>query len=257
VTPLDVAFRAAEADGAPADARARFYALLMETSLCAPVEPAPEDAAPKPMVFALAEGPVALGFDDDARMAGFFGAPVEYVALPGRALVAALAEAGLGLGLNLGEAPSATLLDAATVRWLAAEMAAAPQAETMAGPLTVAPPAGAEAPLLAALAERLAAFPAMVAEAWLVRLAAGVGPARLTLLLLPSPGAARAAEGIAGALARAAEPFAPPGETVAVAPLAEGHPLLGPARARGVGLHPGPAPEPESPPPPAGPPRLR
>ncbi|MFN3613001.1 MAG: SseB family protein [Rubrimonas sp.] len=236
LTPLDRAHAAAEAPGAPDDARARFYALLLETPLCVPVEPQAGDAGPKPLVFALEDGPVALGFDDDARMAAFFEAPTEYVTLPGRALATLLAQAGLGLGLNLGEAPSAALLDADLVRWIAAEMGGGLDAAELTGPLTLASPEGATPGLLAALAERLAAFPGMVAGAWLARLGPEGAPGRLTALILPADAAVRGAQALAAELGRAAAPHAPVGEDVAVGLLNRDHPLIEPARRRGIDL---------------------
>ena len=261
LTPLDRAHAAAEAPSAPPDARARFYALMLESALFCPVgdtaADAAEDAALKPLVFALENGPVALAFDDDARMAAFFDAPTEYVTLQGRALAAALAAAGLGLGLNLGDAPSATLLDAATVAWLAAEMGGGVEAAALDGALTLGPPRGAEPGLCAALTERLSAFPGMVAEAWLVRLGADAAAARLTLLFQPTAAFVRGAEALSGALGRAAQPYAPSGEEVVIGALTPEHPLLRPARAQGLRLWPAPeAPETPAPKTPA-PPRLR
>ncbi|TVQ56547.1 MAG: SseB family protein [Rhodobacteraceae bacterium] len=252
MTPLDAAHAAAEAPGAPESARLRFYALLLETTLCVPVEPGPEDAALRPRVFPLEAGPVALAFDDDGRMAGFFGGPTDYVSLTGRALAAAAAGAGVGLGLNL-DAPSATLLPAEAVAWLAAEMGGGAEAADLSGPVTVAAPTGIDGALLAALAERLAGLPGMVAEAWLVRLERPEA-SELALLLLPAPAARRAGEGLAALLGRVAA--AAGAASVAVGLLDDGHALLGPARAKGVGLHPGPAPEAPAAKP-AGPPRLR
>lgn len=260
LTPLDRAFAAAEAPGAPPSARARFYALLAETDLCIPLDGAAEDGPLRPLVFPLDEpGPVALAFDDDGRMAAFFEAPTDYVRLSGRALLAALAGARLGLGLNLGDAPSSTLLDAATVAFLAAEQGGATEASEVAGAVTIAPPAGAERGLIATLSARLAEMPGLVAEAWLVTLARD-GAAGLAVMVLPGPLAARAAEGVATALGRAAAAYAPEGGAVAVAMAAEGHPLLAAARAQGLRLHAAAAADPEpdpAPPRPAAPPRLR
>jgi hypothetical protein len=254
-TPLDRAFLAAEADEA---VRPRFYALLVETALFAPVTPMPEDAPVAPQVFALETGPVALAFDDDARMAAFFEAPTEYVTLPGRDLIAALADAGLGLGLNLGEAPSATLLDAATVRWIAAEMGGEAEAADLSGAVTVAAPAGAPRALIAGLAERVAQMPGLVAEAWLVGMTPEAGARSLAVLVLPGPLAARAVSGVVTALGRAAAVHGAEAGAVSVGVLTEAHPLLRPARAQGLALHPRAMPEAApSPKPPAGPPRLR
>lgn len=238
MTPLDRAHLAAAADGAAPDARARFYALLLESALFCPVEQASQTGPLKPLVFALEGGPVALAFDDDARMAGFFDAPTEYVTLPGRALTAALAQAGLGLGLNLGDAPSAMLLAAADVAWIAAEMGGAVEAAAVAGALTVAAPLGAERGLLAALADRIAAHPGMIAEAWLVRLGVADAPGRLTLLFLPAEPFRRGAEALSAMLGRAAQPYAPAGEEVAVGVMTPDHPVLRSARAQGLRLWP-------------------
>ncbi len=238
--PLDRAHLAAEAPTAAPDARARFYALLLESALFCPVAAAADDDALKPLVFTLESGPVALAFDDDVRMAGFFDAPTDYVTLPGRSLAAALAQAGLGLGLNLGDAPSATLLDAATVAWLAAEMGGDVEAADLTGALSVTPPRGAERGLLAALTERLSAFPGMIAEAHLARLGTDEAPGRLTLLILPGAAFARGGEALAAVLGRAAQAYAPQGEDVAVGVLTPEHPLLRPARAQGVTLWPAP-----------------
>jgi hypothetical protein len=259
MTPLDRAFAAAEAPGAAPTARARFYALLAETDLCIPLDGAAEQGPLRPLVFPLDEpGPVALAFDDDGRMAAFFEAPTEYVRLSGRALLAALAQARLGLGLNLGDAPSATLLDAATVAFLAAEQGGAVEAAEVDGPITVGTPRGAERGLVAALAARLAEMPGLVTEAWLVTLERD-GRTGLAAMALPGPLAARAAEGVAAALGRAAAAHAPEGTPVEIALLTPTHPLLAASRTHGLALHakPEPGPEPSAPTRPDAPPRLR
>jgi hypothetical protein len=128
------------------------------------------------------------------------------------------------------------LLDADAVRWLAQEMGGGVAEADLSGALTLAPPAGAEPGLMAALAERLAQFPGLIEEARLARLGPEGAPGRLTLLLLPRPAAARAAEGLADALGRAAAPHAPQGEEVAIGVLTPDHALLGPARRLGMDL---------------------
>lgn len=237
-TPLDRAHRAATAPGAPDGAMARFYALLIETTILTPVKPAPEPAPIVPLVFALEDGPVALGFDDEARMTGFLEGSTEYVALAGRSLIAALVEAGLGLGLNLGDAPSATLLDAETVRWIAAEMGGEVEATDLTGAVALAAPQAPPRALLVALAERVAQMPGLVAEAWLVALGGEAEPGGLCLLVLPGALAARAVPGIVTVLGRAAAVHGAEVGTVQVGVLEEGHPLLTAARAHGLALHP-------------------
>jgi hypothetical protein len=240
-TPLDRAHAAAAQPGAGDAAMARFYALLVETPLMVPVHPVAEDAPVSPQVFEVSTGPVALAFDADERMTAFIGGAVEYVSLTGRALVAALAERGLGLGLNLGEAPSAMLLEADTVRWIAAEMGGEVAAMDLGGAMTLNPPAGAPRALMAALAERVAQMPGLVQEAWLVSLAPEGGASRLVLLILPGSAARRAVPGVVTALGRAAAVHGAEAGEVAVGVLDDAHPLLAPARRTGLALHPPPA----------------
>lgn len=262
-TPLDAAWTAAEAPGAHPQARARFYALLLETTLRLPVENAEADPL-KPMVFPLSDGDAALAFDDEARMAAFFDAPVEYVEVSGRALARLAAEAGLALGLNLGDAPSATLLGAPTVRWLADEAAVATAAAEARGAVTVAPPGAVDPGLPAALAGRLAGLPGFATEAWLVRLTVeDAAPAPAALVAL-TPAAGRGAEGVAAALAAAAAPHIDGDAPLQVSMLAAEHPAMAAARRVGIALHAPPErpPERQSAPPaagraPAAPPKLR
>lgn len=259
-TPLDHAIAAAEAPDAPEAARARMLALLMETSLCAPV--AGENAAeasvedgPALLTFPLSEGPVALGFDGDARLAAFFGAPTAYVALPGRALAAMLADAGLGLAVNLPpEGEGGAVLPAGALAWAAETFAAPAEGADLSGAVEIGPPVGAPGALAAALSARVAEMGALVAGAWLARLGPPGVRGDLAVLILPAPAARRAGAALAAGLAPLAEALAPEDETVAVGALEEGHPLLGPVRAHGLDLRPQASPaRPRE----AAPPRLR
>lgn len=238
LTPLDRALLAAQAPEAGDAAMARFYALLVETALCAPVTPTAEDTPIAPVVFDIAGGPVALAFDDDSRMVAFFEQATDYVTLTGRSLIGALAESGLGLGLNLGDAPSAVLLDSETVRWIAAEMGGAVEALDLTGALVVGTPSGAPRALLAALSERIAQMPGLVAEAWLVSLAADGQTTGLAVLWRPAPAASRAIAGVVTVLGRAAAVHGAEAGSVAVGVVAEGDALLRAARTHGASLHP-------------------
>src|SRR5690606_24860300 len=97
---------------------------------------------------------LALSFDSEARLASFADAPAPYAALPGRALVQMLAGQGIGLGLNLGVAPSSFLMDAQAVDWLAETLATAPE-PMRARPVGLAPPT-LPPEVIAALARKLA-----------------------------------------------------------------------------------------------------
>lgn len=157
---------------APDDAlpRLRFYEALAgaELTLLLAGEPAP-GADPVPALFDTGDGRFALAFDSDERLASFAEGPAAYAALPGRALLGMISGQGIGLGLNLGVAPSAFLMPAGAVDWLAGILA----------------PAGPHRPLAVAdLAERLRppALDAALVAALGRKLGESAGPARFALL---------------------------------------------------------------------------
>lgn len=119
MTALDTAHAAMEA--APEDdaARLAFYERLADGELFLLLESEAEGEVLTPKVFDLEDGPVVLVFDAEDRLSAFTGIPAPYAALPGRVVAAHLAGKGIGLGLNLGTAPSSMLLPAEAVDWLA------------------------------------------------------------------------------------------------------------------------------------------
>lgn len=130
LTPLDHAHQQAEADPDDIPARLRFYARLIEAELFLLLETEAQGDQISPRVFELEDGPILLAFDLESRLSDFTGMPAPYAALPGRALVQMLAERGdIGLGLNLGDAPSARVLPAEIVTWLASSLGDAPAAQ--------------------------------------------------------------------------------------------------------------------------------
>ncbi|NBC96777.1 MAG: SseB family protein, partial [Deinococcus-Thermus bacterium] len=139
-TPLDRAHAALEA--APEDdaARLAFYERLVEGELFLMLRQEAEGETVEPRLFPLDEGPFVLVYDREERLARFAGGPTPYAALPGRRVVEMLAGEGIGLGLNLGEAPSEMLLPPEAVDWLAGTLANRP-AEATATPREVEPPA--------------------------------------------------------------------------------------------------------------------
>lgn len=126
-TPLDLAHAAMEA--APEDdaARLTFHERLADGELFLLLEAEPDGDIIKPRLFELEDGPVVLAFDREDRLADFTGVPAPYVALPGRVVARHLAGQGVGIGLNLGVAPSSYLLSAAAVDWLAQMLDHAPK----------------------------------------------------------------------------------------------------------------------------------
>ncbi len=195
-TPLDAAFLASAADPDPA-LRLRFHERVLDAELAVPLAAeAGETRAPR--VFDLEDGRFVLAFDRDERLADFLGAPTEFAALSGRRLATLLAGKGIGVALNLG-APSATLLPAGAVDWLAAMARPAPEARAMrlAGLATPDIPVA----LGAALAAKLAAMTDAVADAHLVAATDPGGAAGTVLVLTGVPEDARA--GVAAAVAEA------------------------------------------------------
>lgn len=160
-TVLDRAHGAMEA--APDDplARLRFYERVVDAELYVLQD---SEGAFAPRVFPLETGPVVLAFDRETRLAEFADGPVAYAELTGRTLVPHLASEGLGLGLNLGVAPSSFLMPGDAVRWLAETLAARPR--IIAGqPASFAPPKDVPEALLAALDAKFAGLRGLAQKA--------------------------------------------------------------------------------------------
>lgn len=135
-------------------ARAAILRRLADTLLYAALAGEAEGARAELLRLDGPDGPLALACDSDERLAGFFGRPVDYAAMPGRVLARMLAEAGVALLVNPG-APSEMLIDAGTLGWLVAALADHPDAAEGGARLTPPDRAVAET-LLPALGERLA-----------------------------------------------------------------------------------------------------
>lgn len=264
-TPLDAAHAAMQA--APADRqdslRLAFHACLAESELFLLLQAEAQGDSLSPRLFPLQDGPVVLVFDTEARLAAFAEGAAPYAALPGRVLLRMLADAGAdapGLGVNLGVAPSATLLPAEAVRWLADTLTQTP-AETRVRPEALHPPDGRLAALLPALDARLSRATGLAAEAWLAGATLpGGGRGHLLVFVDAAPGAEPAlARGANAALLALDDADA----ALDVAFVPVGHPLL--ARLAPVGLRidlarpdPPPRPAPRAPgTDPDRPPRLR
>lgn len=154
-TLLDAAHEAMEAAPEDGAARLAFYARLADGELFVLLEEEARGETIAPRVFPLDDGPVVLAFDEEERLTEFTGAPAPYVALPGRVVVAQLAGQGVGLGVNLGVAPSSTLLAPEALDWLVETLGAAPE-EAEARPVAFHKPAGLPEGLLSALDAALA-----------------------------------------------------------------------------------------------------
>ncbi|MCC5959558.1 MAG: SseB family protein [Rhodobacteraceae bacterium] len=168
-TLLDQAYVASE--GAPDDvaARLRFYSRLVEGELYLLLETEAAGDSITPKVFDLEDGPIVVAFDLEQRLTEFTGIPAPYAALPGRALVEMLAGSTppLGLGLNLGVAPSARLLPPEIMDWLAQTLSERPE-ELQERATALLPPKGLPDALLTALDQRLARMEGLADMAYLV-----------------------------------------------------------------------------------------
>lgn len=155
-TALDLAHAAADADPDSEAARMGFYARLADGELFVLLAHEAEGRAEiVPRIFPLDDGPVVLAFDTEARLAGFSGGVAPYAALPGRVLAAQLKGRGIGLGVNLGVAPSSMLLPPEALDWLAMALDNPPD-EVEARPVSFRAPKGLPQVLIAALDPALA-----------------------------------------------------------------------------------------------------
>lgn len=167
MTAIDAAHAAMEAVPEDAGARLRFYERLAASEVYLLLTAEVEGDRIDPVVIAPEGHDCVLVFDSEARLAAFAEGPAPYAALSGRALAAMLAGQGMGIGLNLGVAPSAIMLPAGAVDWLAEVLAGAPE-EVAARPVAFAVPAGLPEAVLRALDARLAGMAGMARAAWLV-----------------------------------------------------------------------------------------
>jgi len=167
MTPLDAAYEAmvAAPDGDDAP-RLRFYERLADGEMVLLLEEEAQGEKLTPRVFDLEDGPVVLIFDTEARLGAFTGVPAAYAALPGRVVAQLLAGQGIGLGINLGVAPSSMLLPPFAVDWLAETLEHGPE-EAEAVPERFDAPAGLPEALLTGLDSKLARAGGLAAHALL------------------------------------------------------------------------------------------
>ncbi|WP_308915013.1 SseB family protein [Jannaschia sp. LMIT008] len=194
-TPLDQAHSAAEASGEPAD-RLAFWSRLAEAELSLWLDGDADADGVTPYLFDLEGGTYALAFDRADRLAAFAGAEAATATLSGRMLAGLLSDQGLGLGLNLGDAPSAQLIEADALAWLVDTLSSGP-AEEAATIETITPPGDLPDALLRALDGKLGAMAGLARSAYLAG-AVYDGGTRAHLMAFVDP-----VDGAEGALARA------------------------------------------------------
>ena len=167
VTPLDKAHAAMEASPDDDAARLKFYERLADSELFMLLDKEAEGDDISPSIFPVEGGTFVLVFDREERLSDFVGQSAPYAALPGRVIARLLAQGGLGLGVNLGVAPSSILIPEPAVAWLAETLGHRPS-EIEARPLEVTAPAGLPETLIAALDTKLALAAGLAQLAYLV-----------------------------------------------------------------------------------------
>ncbi|WBU55540.1 hypothetical protein [Paracoccus sediminicola] len=166
MTPLDALCRVPFHE-LPDAARARVLNRLADTELFVALAAEPAGNKVTLRLFDLGAAQMAVAADLEERLSGFFGEPVAYAALPGRALAAMLSAQQIGLMVNSGD-PSEMLLDAATLGWLAQALNAAPEEQDAAAARLSAPRPEMVAALSEPLAQRLTDMAGLAESAALV-----------------------------------------------------------------------------------------
>ncbi|WP_371168526.1 SseB family protein [Aliiroseovarius sp. 2305UL8-7] len=126
-TRLDVAHAAMQADLDDDTARLGFYERLADGELFLLLKQEPVNDDVEPEVFELEDRSYVLVFDREDRLAEFVGAAAPYAALPGRVIAGILAGQDIGLGVNLGVAPSSILIPAEALSWLSDTLGTGPE----------------------------------------------------------------------------------------------------------------------------------
>lgn len=121
-TDLDAAHAAMEAELADDAVRLRFYERLADSELFLLLAGEATGEQIEPELFEVEDQQFTLIFDRQERLAQFVGQTAPYAGLPGRVLVGMLAGQGIGMALNPDVAPSAMLIPAEAVDWLAATL---------------------------------------------------------------------------------------------------------------------------------------
>jgi hypothetical protein len=195
VTLLDAAHAAVTADPENETLRLRFFERLADGEMVLLLEREAMGDNLEPRVFDLEDGPVVLVFDREERLASFSGGIAPYAALPGRVIAGLLKGQGIGMGVNLGVAPSSMLLPPEAMDWLAETLDAGPE-EVEARPVEFLAPSVPEA-VVTALDAKLARTGGLAATAYLAGVVYEGGRRGHVLAILD------AADGAEGPLARA------------------------------------------------------
>lgn len=168
LTELDRAHARMQADETDTAARLGFYERLADTEFFFLLEKEPEGDTLSPRVFPVEDGEFVLIFDTEERLAEFAEGIVPYVAMSGRAVANMLNKKNIGLGINLGVAPSSILVPSDAVEWLLEKISTSPEMRDD-QPTDLLPPTDVPEVLLQALNTKLALAADMAECAYLVK----------------------------------------------------------------------------------------
>lgn len=163
-TPLDLAHAAMQANDGDAP-RMRFYDRLAASELFLLLDAEADGDTIVPRLFEVEDQSLALVFDTEERLTDLSG-PSPFAALSGRQLASLLDGQGIGIGLNLGVAPSAFVMDPTAVTWLADTVQPTPE-RVEAMPENLHAPGGLPERFLESLDARLAASAGLASTAYL------------------------------------------------------------------------------------------
>ncbi len=172
--------------------RLRFYERLADGELFLLLAEEAQGDQVSPDVFEVEDGRFVLVFDREERLAEFVGGSAPYAALSGRVIVQMLHGQGIGLGVNLGVAPSSILIPAEAVTWLHGTLGNRPT-EVDERPIQIDPPRGLPETLLRALDAKLSTATGLASSAYLVAVTyAPARPGHLLAFVDAVPGAEEA-----------------------------------------------------------------
>ncbi len=179
-------------------ARLSFYGTLADTELFILLSEEAGSESIQPEILELDDTFYTLAFDSEERLTEFTKATAPYAALPGRALAAMLAGQKIGIGLNLGVAPSSILVPSEAMGWLQEALASnpKPRSQTIGA---IKPLSGPATSLFPILTDKLHFAGSQVSAAFLASAPDNDGQNTLLLGFIDAPEAAHSA------LARAAQ----------------------------------------------------
>jgi hypothetical protein len=154
-TALDTAHIAMEASPDDDTARLAFYERLADSELFILLEKEAEGDQIEPRLFETKDVRLVLVFDREYRLTEFAEGPAPYAALSGRSLTDMLNGQDIGLGVNLGVAPSSIIIPAAAVSWLHQTLGDSPE-EVAETPEEIGAPVGLPERLITGLDTKLA-----------------------------------------------------------------------------------------------------